>query len=445
MNPPPVYPATTLRATYAACNLDQPLDPDDPRCVDLTEARGGASLAASIAWSITATEPGSFHRQLLTGHRGSGKSTEIKQLQALLRGEGFYAVYFDAFDILDPADVEHVDVLLSIAQAVYDDIRKTEIQLDAKLLESLESWFHQTILTHEDRADIEASLKTEVGVEVKIPTLLRLFTTLTGQLKASSARRREIRETLDRQLRVFLERLNELLNDVQAKLAAEGWKGLVVLVDNLEKIPYQVMPNGETNHALLFMHHAEQLKAPNCHLVYTVPVSLVFNANLGADYDDVLVIPMVKVKESDGVTDCATGRDALLNLVARRAAIGRVFESAELVHRLITTSGGVVRDLLRLVRFACWDAGRRAGGERIDEAAVDFAVRELAVEYERLIQQSDLDRLGEIGRVRFVAGDETLGRLLFNRLVLEYRNHEHWYNLHPLIRASRHLRPQLEG
>ena len=81
---------------------------------------------------------------------------------------------------------------------------------------------------------------------------------------------------------------------------------------------------------------------------------------------------------------------------------------------------------------------------RIDKEAVDVAVRRLASEYERLIQQDDLERLHEIGRMRFVAGDEVLGRLLFNRLVLEYSNHERWYDLHPLIRASRHLRLHLD-
>lgn len=199
MKPPvPTYPAATLRTVYAACNPDEPLKPGDPRCIDLTEARGGVRLAARIASSISWTAPGSYHRQLITGHRGCGKSTEILQLQATLRDEGFHAVYVDAADVLDPADIEHVDVLLAIAQAVYADVSATGIALDRVLLASLENWFHETVITSEERADLEASLKGEAKAEGGL--FLKMMVAITGQLKASNTRRREIRQKLEREM-----------------------------------------------------------------------------------------------------------------------------------------------------------------------------------------------------------------------------------------------------
>jgi hypothetical protein len=436
--PQPTYPATTLRTVYAACKPDESLSPDDPRCVDLTAARGGVNLMGRIAWTISATDPGTFHRQLITGHRGCGKSTEIKQLHALLRDSGLYAVYFDAAEVLDPGDIEYLDVLLGIAQALYNDIAKTELALDQELLESLSHWFAETILTREFHVDVEASLKAEVGVEAKIPALLRLFTNLTGLLKAGGSSRRTLRQTLERELRVFLTRLNELINDVQVKLAAAGWQGLVVLVDNLEKMSYRTLPTGESNYTTLFVHHADQLKAPNCHLVYTVPVSIVFNANLGADYDAIDVIPMVKLTDADGVTRCQEGFDALVNLVAHRVDIDRIFGSPEEVERLIGISGGVVRDLVRLIQFACADAAPR-GLDRLDSAALDIGERRLAVEYEYRLLEEYIDRLAAFVQDRYLPLDDLSGRLLYDLLVLEYRNGESWYDLHPLVRKAPRL------
>lgn len=216
----------------------------------------------------------------------------------------------------------------------------------------------------------------------------------------------------------------------------------MVLVDNLEKMQL-LERESEPSHSFLFVRHAEQLKAPRCHLVYTVPVSLVFNANLGADYHVVDVIPMVKITEADGVTRSDAGRQALARLVSRRADVERLVQSTDLVLRLIETSGGVVRDLLRLVQFACVDASVQQGTAMIDTRVIDAAIRRLGVEYEYLLQESYLERLVELGRTREFPRDPLAGELLFLRLVLEYRNHESWYDLHPLIRAVPRLRRRL--
>jgi hypothetical protein len=61
---------------------------------------------------------------------------------------------------------------------------------------------------------------------------------------------------------------------------------------------------GHTSHSLLFVEHSEQLKALRCHVVYTVPISLLYNRNLGMAFTNVDVIPMVKITKDDGQTPC---------------------------------------------------------------------------------------------------------------------------------------------
>ncbi len=433
------FPVATVDDAYPACDPEAALERGDPRWVDLNPARGGFDLAMIVAQRISRTRLPSFHKQLVTGHRGSGKSTEIKQLQARLHNDlGFFTVYFDAFDVLDPQDIEYVDVLLGIAQAVYAALDSSGIAISPALLYGLEDWFNETFIITEEREDKETTVKAEIGVGVKVP-FLNLLSNLSRTMKVGGARKREVRQKLERELHTFLSNLNELLDDVQVRLAEAKWKGLVVLVDNLEKMLYQVRPDGQTNHAALFVHHAEQLKAPRCHIVYTVPVSLVFNLNLLNDYQAVDIIPMIKLFESDGATRYPRGRDALLDVVARRVAIAEVFEAEASVKRLAEMSGGVVRDLMRLVRFACDEADTR-----ITAAHAERAVREMVREYDYLVQEADLDRLVDIAHERNVAGDETSGRLLYNRLVLEYRNDERWYDLHPAVRAGRRMGERLK-
>lgn len=71
--------ATTLKDAYNAVDPTQPLPPHDPRYVDLTPVRGTDvvdSLFTNLTWSQR------FLSQLITGHRGCGKSTELLRLRA---------------------------------------------------------------------------------------------------------------------------------------------------------------------------------------------------------------------------------------------------------------------------------------------------------------------------------------------------------------------------
>jgi len=86
-------PVSTVDEAYKVCNPEQPLkDMDDPRYVDLTEVRGIKNLARTIAKRIVRTAP-DFHQQLVTGHRGCGKSTELYRLKAQLEGEKFFTIW----------------------------------------------------------------------------------------------------------------------------------------------------------------------------------------------------------------------------------------------------------------------------------------------------------------------------------------------------------------
>jgi ABC-type iron transport system FetAB ATPase subunit len=112
------YPATDILDVYQACHPETPLEPGDPRYVDLREVRGGRNLARVIYRRIASTEPSDYHQHLITGHRGCGKSTELKQIKGALEDEDLFCVYFDVEEVLDVQDLKYLDVLLAVARVV---------------------------------------------------------------------------------------------------------------------------------------------------------------------------------------------------------------------------------------------------------------------------------------------------------------------------------------
>ncbi len=433
------YPVQTVDEAYHACHPDLALEAGDPRYVHLTPVRGGFELSTTITRNISRTPPGYFHQQLITGHRGCGKSTELKQLQARLREAGYFAVYVDAEALLDLGDLTYLDVLVALTQELEEALRGEKIRIPPRLRRDLDEWFADIILTEEQRRDVERALEADFGVGPQVPALARMLAAITGQIRSGSSRRIEIRRQLEQNLRVFIQRLNLLVDDARVRLVQKGWKDLVFIVDGLEKMHYAPLPDGQSTHSALFVAHAEQLKSIHSHVIYTVPISLVFNANLGDAFPDpTLVIPMVKLTESDGRRLYAEGWEALFKVIARRVDVRRVFESEDLVLQLIAASGGSVRDLMRLMRLACYGAT-----DCIQAAHVRRAIQELSREYDRLVQDSDLDRLVWIAQERRVPGDEASARLLHLRLVLEYQNDERWADLHPAVRQTPRVRARL--
>ncbi len=187
---------------------------------------------------------------------------------------------------------------------------------------------------------------------------------------------------------------------------------------------YRLLNDQESTHAILFMHHAEQLKAPDCHVVYTVPVSLAFNANLGSAFSaSVIVMPMVKYMKPEGEA-------CLMNIIAQRVDISQVFESEDLLKQLVYISGGAVRDLMRLVRLAT------EGGEKITAVEVQHAIKTVVREYDRLLRNEDLEALKWVAKERRVTADEEYARLLNHRLIMEYQNDDddREADLHPALR-----------
>ena len=101
----PTLPATNLTDAFNACDPARPLEAGDPRWVDLAGGRGdeGSAVAQCRRRILRSDTP---LVQLLAGHRGCGKSTELRRLQRSLERDGFFVAYFEVDADLDLEDTE---------------------------------------------------------------------------------------------------------------------------------------------------------------------------------------------------------------------------------------------------------------------------------------------------------------------------------------------------
>lgn len=89
--------ATTLKAAFRACDFGPLVGVDSQRYyVDLSGVRNSEAVE-SVSTRLDFLEPAEFCSILFTGHRGCGKSTELRRIQN--RWEKEYKVIYVEADV----------------------------------------------------------------------------------------------------------------------------------------------------------------------------------------------------------------------------------------------------------------------------------------------------------------------------------------------------------
>ena len=437
-------PATNLAQAYNAVNPDLALHPGDSRYVDFSEWRGDEHIRM-VARRITRADqaqPVQHLKQLVTGHRGCGKTTELLRLKAHLEEEGYFVVYFNSALELDMNDVDYTDILLTTMYQLARQVNTSDLglKLREKQVESLRGRLGQIIKEEESLLEVESSIEAEIGTGFAVP-FLKVLAVIKSKIKNNATQKETIRTEIKQRIPQFLEDLNDLINNLQTQLSDLGKQGLVIIIDSLDRIIPHALDEERrrTRHTEIFIEHAEHLKAPRCHIVYTVPISIHFNENLSTVYTDKTVtIPMIKVRHEDA-SECEGGLEAIYQSVEKRINIEAVFENPTDVNKLALASGGHIRDLMHLVRYAC-----DYSDEQITTDAVDRAIRALTREYDRLVKDRDLPRLVKVHRERRLPTDPEYALLPYHLIVLEYQNAERWADVHPAVQETRKFKKALE-
>ena len=87
-------PAKNIDDAYKACDPEEALLAEDRRYVDLSDVRDDDNhLTRMIARRIKRHSAPNFHKKLVTGHCGCGKSTELHRLRAKLEDQNYFVIY----------------------------------------------------------------------------------------------------------------------------------------------------------------------------------------------------------------------------------------------------------------------------------------------------------------------------------------------------------------
>jgi ABC-type phosphate transport system ATPase subunit len=435
MNQLSPHRATTLRDAYRICNPEPLMGADiDRYYVDLSSVRSTETVQ-NITTKLAFLEPQEFCTILFTGHRGCGKSTELKRIEKQLNSE-YYIIYLEADVELDINDTEYTDLSLLIIKKVADELYKIGAKFDKKLLASFESWFKE--ITNETEKSVEDSISLQVEAEAgfKIPFISKLLAKLLAQIKGSQKQKQTIRQTLQKDISRLQADINFLLSDALNKLkqqAPQYEKGFLIILDNLDRIPPNV-----GNH--LFFDYAAQLQGLHTTIIYTVPISAVYSdKNLNKTFGSPNIMPMVNIYEYNlPQCDLEYKQDKLevvAYLIEKRVDLDAVFESHQQLLDLVKASGGHVRQLMQMTAKSFLTAAGR-GHNKVTTEDVTYAIKEEQFNFERITLNEYYSVLAKVCLTKNINKDEIGQLLLFNLSVLEYNGVNRWNYINPVLKLS---------
>jgi energy-coupling factor transporter ATP-binding protein EcfA2 len=438
-------PATTLREAYS--QLDpRPLEGGDPRHVDCTKAWGDdGNVLKMLAMNIEeACNSGNLSIQLLGGHRGCGKSTELKSLALTLKRKGYYVVYVDADDAIDIQDVVYTDVLLAIIRKLHLSMDKDGFAIDEHLLEDIIHWFAAVFYEWNDIYAVEKGLAGEVAFGASLggglnPLFAKLLGKLSGQIKTGSEAKKSVRAKVEPEISQLTLRMNLYINAAKQKLCETRYRDLVIIVDNLEKITLQILDekSGRTSHDALFLEHGAQLRSIDSHVIYTVPISMFYSqkaSQLYSVFPSYSIIPMIRVSRRGDDGPDVGGIDLLVKVAKARIDVDSLFEP-EVVEWLAQKSGGVLRDFIRLLAYSIGSAMADDVVPPLAMSAARRAFNRLITEYGRSVPFDYFPDLALVARDKRMQGDGRHQIMLYNLMILEYINEHRWCDVHPAIKA----------
>lgn len=415
-------PARTFDELWKIFDPTLEIDPDSPLYVP----RNDHQLRRL---SLDLQRCSGSHHAFLCGHRGSGKTTELKRLRresAIL--ERYLPVYLTVQRFgTESVHLTHDALLLEVGLNLVEEGKRQG--LPEAFGEALHEWGRDVVNTfrHNQVTQIEAGAGGNAW--------LALFKAL---LQSRREWTREERETLEPKVQDLIQILDRLVIELREHVGQE----ILVIVDDLEKGD---SPADREMHHRLFLEHYEALVQPAFSIVYTLPVYFRAMPETRIPESQLYAFSAVrlydrehKCEKSPPLDKEGIGYGLMQGFVDRRVETLDKLFAPTTVDELLRIGSGLFRETASAFQKAANHATFR-GGSRVEPKDVEEVFHDVKKLYQPMIRGDVVRILTEVleSEDGWVDGVEPH---LQSRAVVEYENHDLWLDLrYPLKQYVRRL------
>jgi hypothetical protein len=429
-------PAEHLEEVYHFFR-NQPISIDEFEALYVDADKGRGKQIHRIIKSRLLNDPQGGLTMLFAGHRGCGKSTELVRLQREIDHD-FVVLNYSAKKELDIVNINYIELFIMTMERLFDFVRnEKKIRIAPKCIEDIRKWVASREIQEVNRQYMDIDIEAGMKAGTKVPFLAEFFAKFRAAAKSSTSLKETLTQKVTPKLSDLINLCNRLIDEIQGKLDKIDKKGLVLIVEDLDKVDLE---KGEE----IFYVHATQMTQFHCHCIFTFPIALLYNIKYNAiknNYDEDFVLPMIKVYERNG-EECVDGVFVMKKIVEQRMHLS-LFEDETILTDMITYSGGLPWHLFQMIKDAA-DNALVLGRKAINRDDFSSAYLSLKSDFEFTIAENwekgiSVDQYYEAlqecarDKTKKMISTEIMLDLRHNLSVLNY-NGAQWNDVHPIVR-----------
>jgi hypothetical protein len=317
--------------------------------------------------------------------------------------------------------------LYAIAIQLVSKATRQNLPIPRPVIDEILNWL-STVRTETS----SRSLSSELGVG---GDLLKF---ITAKLKNESTFREDLKRTFERRVSDLVEQIEKISGYIRNATD----KDVLVMIDDLDKLDLKLVED-------IFKNNINALCQPPIRVVFTIPIAVIRDLELRTVLQTASGSPIQQMEVTKFFTKDdrhnATARPHDLKLKLFLDVLRKRFPEPGLIedqtaHKIVLMSGGVIRELVRIARAccaACLLIIRQESSRTdvvINDEILTSALRDLRND---LAVSLGASRYQILAMVYQNAKPEELTSefllLLHGLYILEYRNDEVWYDVHPLV------------
>lgn len=344
-------------------------------------------------------------RVFLSGHRGTGKTTELLKIKnEINQTKCFFTIFCDVSnEELDINNIDFVDIVIFMIEQLVAELEKASIDIKQEDIESFYTWYEQRIIEINDKTDASATIETELSGGINIISLFKLITKTKAKLSASQDTKDTIRRVFTNKFSDFSIKFNEFILNVKETLKKEKIaKDLLFIIDGFEKI------GTLEDRKKILIDNSNKFIEIKSNMIIALPIELFSEVATLSNFSTPISFPLITLDDK-GITK-------FKEFIFKRIDEKFFNQNDNTIDKIIEYGAGSPRETLKIIEEAYISAEE----EIIDIQSVEDAKDKISNEIVNYLTQEELEVIKELDNIGTISYSDTLASLMVKKVVLEY-------------------------
>lgn len=349
---------------------------------------------------------------LFSGHRGCGKSMELKRLHSIMdHKDRYFSVFISMEQEMDVGKFQPEDLFLLLLSGLAAKLEENGISQLSGFLEALTGkWMEKTEIRNEVVSILGASGGGEAEVGTSFLNLFKLKSFFKAFYQRESRASQLVRQEVRQNSLPLIHEFNRHLDNVRLALKEKNLgQDILFILDGTEKIPWKAYED-------LFIKDVHLVRSILANCIFSIPISAYYDIqrNPSSGFFHFHILPMIKIDDKSA---------PLMEQVVTRRIDRKRFLASDALNYCVEMSGGCIRQLLRIVHMALLIQK----GALIDSDAAKKSASEIG---RKMWEQLETKHISTLQSGKFQSSDEEVLDLLFSLVLLKYNGDR---KINPLI------------